>query len=158
MYIEKYWNNYIGSTDDSLTLLEYLAGKQKEEIPLGEVISDIGLDKLQSFKNTDCPLSALIDGFEAEIHYAIDLLTDLAALMLECKVNGSVDLSELSGDEGSDCVIRITATPEERALINKALMDFAAEPLSYDLCEMVPDEDMLEMAEICEELRKELYE
>lgn len=37
-------------------------------------------------------------------------------------------------------------------------MDFSATPLSYDLCEMVSEEDMLEMAEICEELRKELYE
>lgn len=24
MYIEKYWGNYIGDTDDSLTLLDYL--------------------------------------------------------------------------------------------------------------------------------------
>lgn len=30
--------------------------------------------------------------------------------------------------------------------------------LSYDLCEMVPMEDMLEMARVCEEVRKELYE
>ncbi len=30
MYIiEKYWDNYIGSTDDSLTLLEYLIDKKK---------------------------------------------------------------------------------------------------------------------------------
>ena len=36
MYIEeKYWNNYIGDTDDSLTLVEYLAGKKKEEITVG---------------------------------------------------------------------------------------------------------------------------
>lgn len=47
MYIaEKYWNNYIGDTDDSLTLVEYLAGKQKEQIPLNEIFSDFGLDKL----------------------------------------------------------------------------------------------------------------
>ncbi len=32
MYIsEKYCENYIGGTDDSLTLVEYLAGKQKED-------------------------------------------------------------------------------------------------------------------------------
>ena len=29
MYIEKYWGNYIGGTDDSLTPLDYLADKQK---------------------------------------------------------------------------------------------------------------------------------
>ena len=27
MYIEKYWENYVGGSDDSLTLLEYLEGK-----------------------------------------------------------------------------------------------------------------------------------
>lgn len=47
MYIEdKYWNNYIGDTDDSLTLLDYLGDKQKEQILLSEIFSDIGLDKL----------------------------------------------------------------------------------------------------------------
>ena len=31
MYIEdKYWNNYIGDTDDSLTLVTYLADKNKK--------------------------------------------------------------------------------------------------------------------------------
>lgn len=93
-----------------------------------------------------------------EIHYAIDLITDLAALLLECKVSGSVKLSDLWEDIEPDGTICITATPEEHQLMNKALMDFVAEPLSYDLCEMVPEEDMLEMAAVCEEVRKELYE
>lgn len=157
MYIEKYWDNYIGSTDDSLTLVEYLAGKQKEEFSLGEIFTETGLDKLSSFKNTDYPLSVPIDEFEAEIHYAVDLITDLAALLLECKVNGSINLCDLESI-APDRVIRITATSEEHELMNKALADFTSEPLTYDLCEMVPEEDMLEMAEICEELRKELYE
>ncbi|MCM1236974.1 MAG: imm68 putative immunity domain-containing protein [Ruminococcus flavefaciens] len=39
MYIEKYWGNYIGGTDDSLTLLEYLSGKQKNEIALSEIFA-----------------------------------------------------------------------------------------------------------------------
>ena len=28
MYIKKYWGNYIGGTDDSLTFVAYLAEKQ----------------------------------------------------------------------------------------------------------------------------------
>lgn len=47
MVIEKYWGNYIGGTDDSLTLLDYLAGKQKDEIPLREIFADTGLDKAE---------------------------------------------------------------------------------------------------------------
>ena len=48
MYITgTYWENYIGDTDDSLTLVEYLAGKRKEEISIQEIFSDFGLDRLQ---------------------------------------------------------------------------------------------------------------
>lgn len=158
MYIEKYWDNYIGGTDDSLTLLEYLVDKQKEEIMLSEIISEIGLDKLSSFQKTDYPLIVDVDGFEAEIHYAIALLTDLATLMLECKVNGNVNISELLDDNESNCIIRIIATKQEHEQMNNALKDFVETPLSYDLREMVPKEDMLEMARVCEEIRKELYE
>lgn len=168
MYIEdKYWNNYIGDTDDSLTLVEYLADKNKEEISVGEIFSDIGLDKLNGdFHEHDEPLTVVLTNTESdygepymEFYYAIDLITDLAALLLECKVSGSVNLCELFGDDMEAAVsdIRITATPEEHELINKALGDFVSAPLSYDVSEMCPEEDMLEMAALCEELRKELY-
>lgn len=157
MYIEKYWGDYIGGTDDSLTLVDYLEDKQKEEISLGEIFSDIGLDKLNgAFQKTDS-LSVLVDGEETEFYYAIDLITDLAALLLECKVNESVNLCDLLEDTEPDWIVRITATLEEHELMNKALMDFSAAPLTYDLSEMVPEEDMMEMAVICEQLRKELY-
>ena len=162
MYIEdKYWGNYIGGTDDSLTLVEHLSEKQKKEITLGEIFSDFGLDKIQGDFRKDVPLMFVdAEGYETEIYYAIDIITDLAALLLECKVNGSVNLCELFGDDLENAVVPdicITATPEEHKKMNEVLMDFASEPLSYDLSEMVPEEDMLEMAAICEELRKELY-
>ena len=157
MYIEKYWDNYIGGTDDSMTLLEYLADKQKEEISLGEIISESGLDKLSSFKQTDGELMLPVEGMEAPIAYAIDLIADLAAIMLECKVNGKGDLSELSDMCEPDSVIRITASDEEYALLNKALSDFTCAPLDYDLSEMMDEDELQEMAEICESLRKELY-
>lgn len=163
MYIEdKYWENYIGDTDDSLTLVEHLAEKQREEIPVGEILSDFGMDKLHGdFRKPDVPLVFVdTEEHEKEIYYAIDLIMDLAALLLECKVSGSVNLCELFGDELEKAVvqdIRITASPEEHKQMNEVLMDFAAAPLAYDLSEMVPEEDMLEMAAICEKLRQELY-
>lgn len=157
MYIEKYWDNYVGGSDDSLTLLEYLEGKETKQITVAEILEETGLNNLSSFRNTDCPLELPIDGFEAEIHYAITLITDLAALMLECKVNGSVNISDLLDDD-MDCVISITATEREHELINKALMDFTEEPQAYDLCEMVGDEEIVEISQVCEEIRKELYE
>ena len=158
MYIEKYWGNYIGGTDDSLTLLDYLIDKQKPEITLNEIFTDIGLDKL----NWDFRISPNLEYTDSEgrkynFYYAIDLITDLAAMLLECSVNGSVSLTELSGGKKGDNV-RITFTEEEKNAMNKVLADFVKKPLTYDLYEMVPDEDMQEMAQACENLRKELCE
>lgn len=162
MHITKYLDSgYIFGTDDSLLFLDYLVEKQKIEISLGEIFSDIGLDKLNGdFQNTDISLEVVDEeGFEMEFHYAIDLIINLAALLLECKVTGSIDMYELcDDDELENGNIRITATPEEHQLINKALKDFLAAPLDYDLSEMVDEDEMKEMAEIGEEIRKELYE
>ena len=36
MYINKYWGNYIGDTDDSLNLVAFLEDQKKEEIALRE--------------------------------------------------------------------------------------------------------------------------
>ena len=156
MYIEKYWGNYIGGTDDSLTLLDYFADRQKNEISLSEIFADTGLDKLDwDFRKSPELAFKDRDGFEHDLYYAIDVVTDLAALMLECQVNGSISLGELTDGE-SEAAVRITFTEEEKAAMCKALADFAGDPLAYDLHEMVPDEDMLEMARDCEALRQEL--
>lgn len=53
--------------------------------------------------------------------------------------------------------IYITATQKEWAKMNMSLEDFVSESLTYDLSEMCLEEDMQEMAELCEELRKELF-
>ena len=158
MYIEKYWGNYIGGTDDSLTLLDYFMDKGKRELSLGEIFADTGLDKLNwDFHTT--PGLGYVDsqGMEHEFYYAIDLITDLAALMLECSVNGAVVLGELLGDE-SAAMLRLTFTEEEKNAMNKALLRFVKEPLTYDLHEMVPDQDMQELAQDCENIRRELCE
>lgn len=42
--------------------------------------------------------------------------------------------------------------------MNKALADFAQNPLEYDLSEMMDNEEIQEMARDVEALRKELYE
>ncbi len=159
MYIiEKYWDNYIGSTDDSLTLLEYLIDKKKTEISLSEIFADIGLDKLNwDFRETKGLGYTNQDGWEYPFYYAIDVVTDLAALMLECKINSGVSLTQLlKGKEGS--VVRISSTQEEKTAVIRVLTDFAKNPLAYDLNEMVPDDDMREMAQVCENLCKELCE
>ena len=160
MYIKKYWGNFIGGSDDSLTLVEFLEDQEKEEVPLGEIFAKIGLDKQNwDFRQTVEYLEFThSSGVEEDFHFAIDVVTDLAAILLECSVSGSVNLQDLDEYNAPARHIRITATPEEHDAMNKALADFAQNPLEYDLSEMMDNEEIQEMARDVEALRKELYE
>ena len=160
MYIKKYWGNFIGGSDDSLNLVAFLDDQKKEEIPLSEIFSKIGLDKQNwDFRQTVEYLEFThSDGVEMDFHFAIDVVTDLAAILLECSVSGSVNLQDLDEYNTPARHIRITVTPEEHDAMNKALADFAHNPLEYDLSEMMDNEEIQEMARDVESLRKELYE
>ncbi|OUQ38817.1 suppressor of fused domain protein [Faecalibacterium sp. An121] len=160
MYIQKYWGNYIGGSDDSLNLVEFLVDQKKEEVPLGEIFAKIGLDKQNwDFRQTVEYLEFTHSGgVEMDFHFAIDVVTDLAAILLECSVSGSVNLQDLDEYNTPARCIRITATPEEHDAMKKALTDFAQNPLEYDLSEMMDEDEIREMARDVEALRKELYE
>ena len=160
MYIKKYWGNFIGGSDDSLNLVAFLEDQKKEEIPLSEIFAKIGLDKQNwDFRQTVEYLEFThSDGVEMDFHFAIDVVTDLAAILLECSVSGSVNLQDLDEYNTPTRRIRITVTPEEHDAMNKALADFAQNPLEYDLSEMMDNEEIQEMARDVEALRKELYE
>ena len=93
-----------------------------------------------------------------DFHFAIDVVTDLAAILLECSVSGSVNLHDLDEYNTPSRRIRITATPEEHDAMNKALADFVHAPLEYDLSEMMGEDEITDMAYQVEMLRKELYE
>jgi len=160
MYIKKYWGNFIGGSDDSLNLVAFLEDQKKEEIPLSEIFTKIGLDKQNwGFRQTVEYLEFThSSGVEMDFHFAIDVVTDLAAILLECSVSGSVNLQDLDEYNTPARRIRITVTPEEHDAMNKALADFAQNPLEYDLSEMMDNEEIQEMARDVEALRKELYE
>lgn len=151
MYIEKYWGDYIGGSDDSMTLMEYLAAKPLE-LTMGEVFSDIGFSGNALTES----LAVEADGFEVDFQSAISVIADLAALLLECKVNGSVELGELW--EELDGRLTLTATSAEHDIINAALKGFVDSPTDYDISEMMEEDELREMAELCENLRQELYE
>ena len=160
MYITKYWGDFIGGSDDSLSLIEFLEGLNKEEITLKEIFTGIGLDRQNmDFRQTVDNLK-FTNSIRLEIYfnYAIDIVTDLAAILLECKNNGHVNIRELYGneDEQNRC-IRVVATEKEYTAIKVVLEDFVKDPNSYDLYEMIGD-DIIEMAEIVKELRKELLQ
>ena len=160
MYISKYWGDFIGGSDDSLSLVEFLEGLDKEEITLKEIFTGIGLDRQNmDFRKTVENLGYINSiGLEIDFHYAIDIVIDLAAILLECKNNGHVNIGELYGNEDEqNRFIRVVATEEEYTAIKVALEDFVKDSKSYDLYEMIGD-DIIEMAEIVKELRKELLQ
>ena len=160
MYIKKYWGNFIGGSDDSLNLVAFLEDQKKEEIPLSEIFAKIGLDKQSwDFRQTVEYLEFThSDGVEMDFHFAIDVVTDLAAILLECSVSGSVNLHDLDEYNTPARRIRITATPEEHEAMDKALADFVHAPLEYDISEMMGEDEITDMASQVEMLRKELYE
>ena len=160
MYIKKYWGNFIGGSDDSLNLVAFLEDQKKEEIPFSEIFSKIGLDKQNwDFRQTVEYLEFThSDGVEMDFHFAIDVVTDLAAILLECSVSGSVNLQDLDEYNTPARRIRITATPEEHDAMNKSLADFVHAPLEYDISEMMGEDEITDMAYQVEMLRKELYE
>ena len=113
MYIDKYWGDFIGGSDDSLNLVAFLEDLKKEEIPLSEIFTKIGLDKQNwDFRQTVEYLEFThSNGVEMDFHFAIDVVTDLAAILLECSVSGSVNLHDLDEYNTPARRIRITATP-----------------------------------------------
>lgn len=168
MYIEeKYWNNYIGDSDDSLSLVEYLADKHSETVTLEEIFRDLGLHQLNgNFRSSDVSITANVQHLDTvyedayvEFFYAIDVITDLAAILLECKINEKVNLCELFGGKLKTPTpeISIVSTPKEEEIIKNALADFCNHPLEYDLSEVCSESEMLEMAELCRALLKELF-
>ena len=116
-------------------------GSEKKEISLSEIFAKIGLDKQNwDFHQTVEYLEFThSNGVEMDFHFAIDVVTDLAAILLECSVSGSVSLQDLDEFNTPARRIRITATPEEHDAMNKALADFAQNPLEYDLSEMMDE-------------------
>lgn len=159
MYIEKYWYHYIGGSDDSLTLADYLYDKGKTELSLSEIFHDTGLSRLNwNFRTS--PSLEYTDSYGNcyDFYYAINLVTDLAALILETKKSGGFNIKNLFDEETRELFVKIITTPKEEQAILQALADFSSSPLEYDLHEMADDEDMLEMAKDCENIRKELCE
>ncbi|MBR4759943.1 MAG: hypothetical protein IK078_07340 [Lachnospiraceae bacterium] len=163
MYItEKYWGEMIGGSDDSLTLGEYFADKGKNELTLKEIFEDFGIDDPDfDFKQGEEPVTvAFKSGLEPEIYYAIDVIMDLAAILLECRMNGSADLSELYNIDldMKDPVISVTSSTAEEDIMKNVLSDLVADPMGYSLSEMCDEEEMQQLADLCEGLVKELFE
>lgn len=114
-----------------------------------EIFEETGLSKLEgNYRQTNVPL-------EVEIHYAIDIIGVLSALILECKVNGCVNLHDLDSSK-EDFFIRIINTDTEFNMIIAALKDYLENSSEYDIAEMMTEEELKDILEGTESLYREL--
>lgn len=156
MYIDKWWNNLIGGTDDSLTLLDYIRETAEVEYTVGALLKDFKIEsgELEFYRGSPSVYYTSEDG-EHDIYYVIDLIQDLSVLVLESYKSGSIKLSDLTENE-DDKVFKIICRKGELDLLTEILKDFAKAPLTYEIAEMLDEKEMLELALQCGEIAEEL--
>lgn len=161
MYISKWWGDLIGGSDDSLALLDYLEQLDLTDVTLDQILKDLGFDVLLSegdLKNgghIGFDRRSASGMFRVELDIACGALIDLAAIVLECRKSGYVDLHDLD-ENRKPCKLYIEASEEKRNLLRDELNKFSCNPLSYDLAELVPAEDMRELADKAKMIADEL--
>lgn len=156
MYIDKWWNDFIGGTDDSLTLLDYIRETKEAEYPVGALLKDFRIEsgELEFYRGSPGVYYTSEDG-EHDIDYVIDLIQDLSVLVLESYKSGSIKLSDLTENE-EDKVFKMICGKGELDLLTEILKDFAKAPSTYEIAEMVDETDLLELARQCGEIAEEL--
>ena len=97
------------------------------------------------------------NGVEIDFHFAIDLISDIATILLEYLVNDGINLYDLEEYDIPSRYIHITARSEEFKALDTVQMDFADTPLAYDLSELTGEHEINEMAHKVEKVRKDLY-
>ncbi|MFC8684830.1 imm68 putative immunity domain-containing protein [Brevibacillus porteri] len=161
MYISKWWGDLIGGSDDSLALIDYLEQLGSTNVTLNQILKDLGLDVLLSEGDLKSGGSIGFDiknangTFRAEIDIACSALIDLSAIVLESQKSGYVDLRDLDEDR-QPCKLYIDASEEKRNLLRDELYKFSRDPLAYELAELVPADDMKELAEKAKMIADEL--
>jgi hypothetical protein len=163
MYISKWWGNLVGGSDDALALVDYFESRDLERFTLREILRDLSLDKylgkttLRESKDLSFPVE-FPDGqsFENSFMISIDPVIDLCAVLLECARSGRVHTRDLFPSSKRPVVFGVDMEKEPLKLLLDELALFCSEPLSYDLAELVPESDMLELADACREIESEL--
>ncbi|GFZ92420.1 hypothetical protein GCM10008018_43480 [Paenibacillus marchantiophytorum] len=161
MYISKWWGDLIGGSDDSLALIDYLAQLELTNVTLNQILKDLGFDillsegDLKNGGNIGFDRRSTSGMFRVELDFACGALIDLSAIVLESLKSGYVDLHDLD-EARQPCKLYINASEEDRNLLKDELNKFSRNPMSYDLAELVPSDDMRELAEKAKMIADEL--
>lgn len=155
----------IGDSDDSLSLIDYFENRKYETVKLSTVLRELMLDRylgkgsLQQSKEMFFVMTHA-DGRSTEKAFMISInpVIDLCAVLVECIHAGRVGTKDLIPSSNNPVIIKIDIEKEDLTLLINELDLFCTRPLSYDLFDFVPEDDMLELAGMCKEILVQLKE
>jgi hypothetical protein len=161
MYIDKWWGRFIGGTDDALLLGDYLEARVDVPVSLREILESLHLweplaggltgDADPYFiANTERPEPY----FEPHFDLVADVVTDLAAIVLECMKNGGVELGDLFGSKAGR--VEITVVPDSFRRLLDGLDAFIAAPAAFGINDFLSEKELAEFVTDCREIRDEL--
>lgn len=158
LFISKWWGNYIGGCDDSFLLLDYFGTSPSSTWTLRQIFEDIHLDSILEsgeFENSDLYFE-LKPGYEPHFDMTIDVVIDLSAILLECLHNKQVAMKELDESTKYQKDIIISASKQDILLLKSGLEKFINAHQSFDLANLMNENDLTELICDCKAVRDEL--
>lgn len=146
-YIGKYWEKSIGGSDEAMLFIDYLAAKDKPVLAVRDILEETGINRLNGNLRhvEDSVALPLGGGMEAaEVHYPIEIVTVLAALMLECRVSGSVNYNDLDSTREKK-ELKLFYGAEELKKVKEMLSDYVRNPKEYDIYELMLEDEAKEV-------------
>ena len=166
LFISKLWgkqhneDNYIGGTEDTLLLIDYLGKQTESNLVLCKILSDIHLDTLleKGFVGNGDVYFVETGSHSTYFDFAINVVIDLSAILLENLKNSHVDMNLLDGDGKYSNKFAISASLEDAELLIKTLDKFIIAPHNYELTEPLSEKSLQKLIADCKEISNRLSE
>lgn len=157
LFIKRMWGkknnegNYIGGTEDTLLLIDYFGKQTESKLLLRKVLSDIHLDVLleKGFVGNGDVYFAETEPHNTYFDFAINVVIDLSAILLENLKSSVVDMNLLDEDKKYSNKFTISTSKEDVKLLKKTLDKFIVAPQDYELAEPLSEKDWQKLIADC---------
>lgn len=164
LFIKKLWSkkydkdNYIGGTEDTLLLIDYFGKQRESKLLLHKILFDIHLDTLleKGFVGNGDVFFAETESHNTYFDYAINVVIDLSAILLESLKSSLVDMNLLDGDRKYSNKFTISASQEDVKLLIKALDKFIVAPQDYELTKPLSEKSFQKLIADCKKISNSL--
>lgn len=158
MYIDRWWGNYAGGSDDSFLLLDYLGSRPDSRLSLHQILKDLHLHEL--LKNNKLSEGdayfEMGEGYVPHFDMAVDVLVDLSAILLESLHEGSFKIQDLDKSSKDVRTYSIESNEEDVLLLLDNLEHFIQNASLYEISELMDEESLSELLSDCAEIKNEL--